>query len=77
MKSRFLPRVLAAITGVGFATVAVVSQAAVTAAQLTPISDDVGDSVEALMPYAIGMLAVVLGASIAIKLVKKFSNKAT
>lgn len=66
-----------ALVGGAFTLVAVTSHAAITAAQLAPISDDVGDSVEALITWTVALMAVVLGAMIGIKLVKKFANRAT
>jgi hypothetical protein len=51
--------------------------AAITAADLAPIGDDIEATMTALTPWVIGLLAVVLGASIGIKLLKKFANRAS
>lgn len=54
-----------------------VSQAAVNAADLTPISTEITNDIGVILPYAFGVLAVVVAAIIGFKLVKKFTSAAT
>jgi hypothetical protein len=69
-------RALAATAGFAAVVVAASAQAAITALDLAPIGDDIEASLTALTPWVIGLLALTLGASIGIKLLKKFANRA-
>ena len=69
-------RIASAVTGAAFATVAVVSEAAITAAQLEPISDDVEASVTAVAPWALALAAIVLGFFIGLRIVKRAAKAA-
>ena len=53
------------------------TQAALTAADVAPLTTEVTDNIAVLLPYAIGILVLVLGATIAIGLLKKITNKVT
>jgi len=53
------------------------SNAAVAAADLAPITTEITADIAIVLPYAFGILAIVLAAVIGFKLVKKFTSAAT
>jgi hypothetical protein len=53
-----------------------VANAALTAADLAPMTTEVESNITVLTPYAIGILVLTLGLSIALSMFKKFTSKA-
>ncbi len=75
MKSRCSAKILLApVIGTMFSFSA---YAAVTAGDLAPITAEITADIAVILPYAFGILAIVLAAIIGFKLVKKFTGSAT
>ncbi len=53
------------------------ANAAVVAGDLAPITAEITADIAIILPYAFGILAIVLAAIIGFKLVKKFTSAAT
>ena len=70
-----LKQMIATMTA--FASLAIfnVSNAAIAEADLTPIATEVQGDVAVILPWAFGILATVIAATIGFGLVKKFGSK--